>query len=620
MEMKVVHRVLALISDIKRLRSMLGFLMSVVSVFSLNAQTTTLSVGGKSRTMFVYAPTGLAQNRPLVISMHGLNQDINYQKGQAKWEQVADTAKFVVVYPAGESNSWDINGTKDTDFISAIIDNMVTRYGIDRSRVYVSGFSMGGMMSYHVANKIADKVAAIGPVSGYLFSNIAASSRPMPIIHVHGNADDVVRYQPTGNQQGVVAMLQKWRTWNGCPSTGTRTTPYPTNKPASKCIREYWGPCNKSEVELITLDGKGHWHSNDAAGVVTTYELWRFFRKQSLNTGQPTITLQNPAANASFTAPASIMINASASDAGGSVANVKFYNGTTLLSTDNTAPYSFEWTNVSAGSYTIRAVATDNENKTAEVTVSVKVNTPQGPYNGTAHLIPGTIQMEHFDVGGNGSAYMDSSPGSSVTPAVNFRPEEDVDLEVCNDVGGGHNLGFTTAGEWLEYTVDVQSAGTYNLDLRVACNGTGRTVGLSIDEAPLASSISIPNTGDWQTWTTVTVPNLQLKAGKQVLRFTIGATDYVNVNYMAFRSLTDPLGLSDTKAAGIEMYPNPFEESMNIVCPHEYNYRVFDLTGNLVQQGNGAGKLSIGEGLHSGIYLLQLLDAQQSYTVKICKK
>ena len=78
--------------------------------------------------MYVYAPSGIEANKPLVISLHGMNQDINYQKNQAKWELVADTARFVVVYPAGINGGWDINGNTDTDFISAIIDNMYSKY------------------------------------------------------------------------------------------------------------------------------------------------------------------------------------------------------------------------------------------------------------------------------------------------------------------------------------------------------------------------------------------------------------------------------------------------------------------------------------------------------------
>lgn len=506
------------------------FSLLLLPLFSI-AQLTTLSVGGTNRSLFVYAPSGLQQNRPLVISMHGLNQDINYQKGQAKWELVADTAKFVVVYPAGINNSWDINGNRDTDFILAIIESMVTRYGIDRSRVYVSGFSMGGMMTYHTANKIADKVAAIGPVSGYLFSNNVASSRPMPIIHVHGTADDVVYYQPNGNQQGVVAMLQKWRNWNQCPSTGTRTTPYPVNKPNSKSVMEYWGPCNNSAVSLISLDGKGHWHSNDDAGVHTTIELWRFFRKFSLNTG-PSITLTTPVSNATFTAPATINLVAVATTPNGTVSNVRFYNGNTLLNTDNTAPYTYNWTDVTAGTYTIRAVLTDSQGKTAEASATVKVNKSQGPYNGAFHSIPGSIQLEHFDEGGNGFAYMDSSPGSET--GVSFRNDEDVDIENCTDVGGGYNIGYGTAGEWLEYSVDVQTPGTYDVDLRVACNGGGRTVSIAMDGVTIANSIAIPNTTGWQNWQTVKVKGINLTTGNKVMRVTIGDTDFVNLNYVTF--------------------------------------------------------------------------------------
>lgn len=585
-----------------------------------NAQTTTISVPGQTnpRTIFVYAPSGIAQNRPLVISMHGLNQDINYQKGQALWEKVADTAKIVVVYPAGENNSWDINGNKDTDFISAIIESMVTRFGIDRNRVYVSGFSMGGMMSYHVANKIANKVAAIGPVSGYLFGNTAASSRPMPIIHVHGNADDVVHYEPYQNQQGVVAMLQKWRTWNGCPSTGTRTTPYPTNKPASKCIREYWGLCNNSEVELITLDGKGHWHSNDAAGVVTTYELWRFFRKQSLSTG-PVVTITSPAVSTTFTAPATINLAATATVSGGTISNVSFYNGNTLLTTDNTSPYTHSWTNVAGGTYSVRAVATDNQGRKAEVTQTIKVNVPQGPYNGVAKAIPGTIQAEEYDLGGNGVAYNDDSPGSAVTPVVNFRTDEDVDIESCTDAGGGYNLGYATAGEWLEYTVNVAASGNYKLDLRVACNGDGRTIAFTMDGTSIANNIAIPNTGGWQTWTTATVNNVALTAGQHVLRMTVGTTSYVNLNYMTFSSVITGLEETDKKLS-FTVYPNPSKDQFHVKVEGAFTYQLIDLSGAILEDGFAVDKIEIDRKLAKGIYLLKVNKDGNSNTQKLARE
>lgn len=261
------------------------FILISVCAFSFSSQAQeNIQVGGVTRSMIVYAPSGLAQNRPLVISLHGAGQGADYQRNQAKWESCADTAKFVVVYPTAINLRWDIGGTSDINFINAIIESMSTRYKINKNRVYVTGFSMGGMMSYHVANNMANKVAAIGPVSGYLFSNVANSARPMPIIHVHGTADDVVFYNASGNQQGVAAMLQKWRTWNKCTSSSVKTDPYPSNKPNSCAAMEYWGTCDKSAVALLSIEGKGHWHSNDANCVISTLEIWNFMKKYSLGT------------------------------------------------------------------------------------------------------------------------------------------------------------------------------------------------------------------------------------------------------------------------------------------------------------------------------------------------
>ena len=125
-----------------------------------------INVNGTNRTMNVYAPKNIEKGRPLIIQMHGMNQDAPYQQNAAKWEPIADTARFVVVFPNGQNKAWDIGGDKDINFLKAIINEMYNKYGIDKNRVYVSGFSMGGMMSYHVANKMGDQIAAIAPVSG----------------------------------------------------------------------------------------------------------------------------------------------------------------------------------------------------------------------------------------------------------------------------------------------------------------------------------------------------------------------------------------------------------------------------------------------------------------------
>lgn len=93
---------------------------------------------------------------------------------------------------------------------------------------------------------------------------------------------------------------------------------------------------------------------------------------------RPTVGLSAPSNGASFTAPATIALAASASDPDGSVARVEFYSGSTLLGTDTTAPYTFSWTGVPAGSYTVKAIVYDNagaSTTSAPITVSVVSST-----------------------------------------------------------------------------------------------------------------------------------------------------------------------------------------------------------------------------------------------------
>ncbi len=236
-----------------------------------------INVNGTNRNMLVYAPKNIEKNRPLIIQMHGYNQDAAYQKNAAKWESVADTGRFVVVFPDGQNKAWDTGGDKDLNFIKAIINEMNNKYGIDKKRVYVSGFSMGGMMSYVVANKMSDQIAAIAPVSGG--GAPSSCKRAMPIIHTHGTTDDVVNYNNTVN------TLKQWVPFNKCSSNSTVTKPYPASKPGSAASLEVWSGCSDDvEIRLLTIAGKGHWYSMDeAVSVNTSVEIWNFVKQYSLD-------------------------------------------------------------------------------------------------------------------------------------------------------------------------------------------------------------------------------------------------------------------------------------------------------------------------------------------------
>lgn len=277
----------------------------------------TIKVGTTVRNMITYVPEDLPYSAPLVISLHGMNQDANYQRSQAKWESVADTAKFVVVYPNGINRGWDISGMTDINFIEAIIDTMYARHHINRNRVYLSGFSMGGMMTYHAMAKLGDKIAAFGPVSGIPVDyRNPSGTRPVPIIHTHGTADDVVHYNGDPNHMAggygsIPDYVKKWAAFDGCDTENPVTIkPYPTSKPGSSATYIKYSDANDSiEVVLISIGGKGHWHSNDPASVITTEEIWNFCKRYSLGPAEPappTLVSANPE-NQSFDLPASFL-------------------------------------------------------------------------------------------------------------------------------------------------------------------------------------------------------------------------------------------------------------------------------------------------------------------------
>jgi regulation of enolase protein 1 (concanavalin A-like superfamily) len=136
----------------------------------------------------------------------------------------------------------------------------------------------------------------------------------------------------------------------------------------------------------------------------------------------PTVSLTAPGNGATFAAPASISLGATAADADGAVAKVDFYNGNTLLGTDTSSPYTFSWSNVAAGSYTLKAVATDNTGATTNsntVTVTVNANTPPtvsltSPSGGTSFMAPASTTVSATASDSNGIARVDFYAGSTL--------------------------------------------------------------------------------------------------------------------------------------------------------------------------------------------------------------
>ena len=230
-----------------------------------------VSVSG--RDVHVYAPSNLKENSPMLMSFHGMDQDPSYQQSNTHWEAVADTAGFLVVYPRGATgySTWDISGDQDTKWITQIIDQMANDYKIDKKRVYMSGFSMGGMLSYHAMGKIADKIAAFAPCSGYLMMGAGTAQRPVPIFHTHGTKDDVVGYD------GLENNLKSYRNQFKCPSDAKVENNHPNSENSATLYT--WGPCeNGIYVKHLKLEGR--MHSPSKADVS---DIWNFVKEYDLD-------------------------------------------------------------------------------------------------------------------------------------------------------------------------------------------------------------------------------------------------------------------------------------------------------------------------------------------------
>ncbi|MBX9853628.1 MAG: carbohydrate-binding protein [Cytophagaceae bacterium] len=160
----------------------------------------------------------------------------------------------------------------------------------------------------------------------------------------------------------------------------------------------------------------------------------------------------------------------------------------------------------------------------------------QSPYGGTATAIPGRVEAERYDNGGSTVAYSDATAGNSGTA---FRAD-DVDVEATTDAGGGYNVGWTAAGEWLEYTVNVAAAGKYDFKFRIATTATGKSLHVEMNGTNVTGVVALPNTAGWQIWQTVTVAGVNLSAGSNQVMRVYMETDGFNFNYIDVTAVSTP--------------------------------------------------------------------------------
>ena len=218
---------------------------------------------------------------------------------------------------------------------------------------------------------------------------------------------------------------------------------------------------------------------------------------------------------------ATITVNASSKTS--TIANVKVYANNLLIATLTEAPYTFEYAPEEQGRYNIVAIVTDAEGKSSTISYTLNVNPKREPFAKTGPFaIPGTLQVEFYDKGGEGAAYHDND--SENQGDANYRSSDGVDIVNGN---GGKAIGYTNTGEWVEYTINVKEAGTYDYKATVSSGTTNSGFSINLKEngtITKLADVKVPQTGsnDWGTYTTVSGTfSKPLEVGEQILRLTI---------------------------------------------------------------------------------------------------
>ena len=254
--------------------------------------------GGQHRTYRLHVPTQYtpSASAALVLDFHGDESTAAQFERYTGLSQVADQQRFLVAYPQGlpgrdGQTGWAGVGdgqpqADDVLFASDLLNEVQRAFCVDPHRIYVMGFSRGGGMASLLACRLAERVAAVAPVSGAFFGSVEAGcspQRPVPILEFHDSADPVVPYAGGGGENflPVLRWLDGWVTRDGC--SGPESVFYASNG----AIGEKWSGCSRNAlVEHYKLDGAGHDWPGGAdnpqalnAGAVA----WDFFRTHPLD-------------------------------------------------------------------------------------------------------------------------------------------------------------------------------------------------------------------------------------------------------------------------------------------------------------------------------------------------
>ncbi|MHA7058890.1 extracellular catalytic domain type 1 short-chain-length polyhydroxyalkanoate depolymerase [Aquimarina sp. M1] len=291
---------------------LVGFSITVTAQQTING---TLQHDGITREYILYIPSIYTEDTaaPLVFNFHGYTSNANEQMFYGDFREIADTEGFLIVHPMGTVDNvgnthfnvgWGTSTVDDVGFTEALIDEISSNYTINTDRIYSTGMSNGGFMSYKLACELSNRIAAIASVTGTMNKNQPNSCTPshqIPVMEIHGTADTTVPYQGANWIESTPDVVNFWVNFNNCDTT-PQIIDIPDTAPTDGSTVEhqlFTNGDNGTQVEHYKIINGGHtWPGSAFGSSDTNYDIdasaliWNFFSKYDINGEITTLSIE----------------------------------------------------------------------------------------------------------------------------------------------------------------------------------------------------------------------------------------------------------------------------------------------------------------------------------------
>ena len=286
------------------MKKSLSFALLLLNIIVF-AQTKSIQFKETKRKYIIYTPTGYDSQKayPVVFNFHGGGMTPAEQMLYTKLNHTADKYGFIVIYPKGINEDWNVGfgmsykeGTDDIGFTDALLTQIEKDYKIDNKKVFATGLSRGGFFCHRIAAELPHRFSAVASIGATLPDSVAfhnPNKKEIGVLMVHGKSDKIVDYE--GKDGGYYSALNSYKYWRSKSFTNEKLSKFDKIANDNTSVEILESTSKYKSVVLISIENAGHtWPGADEFNIglpigLTSKELdineymWNFFNKQKPN-------------------------------------------------------------------------------------------------------------------------------------------------------------------------------------------------------------------------------------------------------------------------------------------------------------------------------------------------